>query len=41
MEMRNPFSEEKKKLKINYPAEHVIDKQLCFKRYRKNKSGYI
>ena len=32
------FSEEKKKLKIDYPAEHVIDKQLVLKNLEKHKS---
>ena len=33
------FSEEKKKLKINYPPEHVIDKQDVLKNLERHKSG--
>ena len=33
------FSEEKKKLKINYPPEHVIDKQDVLKNLESHKSG--
>ena len=33
------FSEEKKKLKINYPPEHVIDKQEVLKNLERHKSG--
>ena len=33
------FSEEKKKLKINYPTEHVINKQEVLKNLEKHKSG--
>ncbi len=32
------FREEKKKLKINYPPEHVIDKQIVLKNLEKHKS---
>ena len=33
------FREEKKKLKIDYPPEHIVDKQLVLKNLEKNKSG--
>ena len=33
------FREEKKKLKINYPPEHVIDKQEVLKNLERHKSG--
>ena len=32
------FREEKKKLKIDYPPEHVIDKQIVLKNLEKHKS---
>ena len=32
------FREEKKKLKINYPPEHVIDRQIVLKNLEKHKS---
>ena len=32
------FREEKKKLKINYPPEHIIDKQIVLKNLEKHKS---
>ena len=32
------FREEKKKLKINYPPEHVIDKKIVLKNLQKHKS---